>query len=103
MSVPELSETNVLSVFRPLMICWIAGLSILHANLIYGQSEATPLASSQASAAGSDSTEGEWIQLFTGRDINDWIVKLSHHDVNYNYQDTFRLPRRRRTAQGPLR
>lgn len=36
-------------------------------------------------------TDGEWIQLFNGKDINDWIVKLNHHELNDNYRDTFRV------------
>lgn len=35
--------------------------------------------------------DGEWIQLFNGKDIDDWIVKLNHHDINDNYGDTFRV------------
>ena len=35
--------------------------------------------------------EGEWIQLFNGKDINDWIVKLNHHEIGDNYGDTFRV------------
>ena len=35
--------------------------------------------------------DGEWIQLFNGKDINDWIVKLNHHELNDNYRDTFRV------------
>lgn len=35
-------------------------------------------------------TSGEWIKLFNGRDINDWIVKIHHHDAGVNYGNTFR-------------
>ena len=35
--------------------------------------------------------DGEWIQLFNGRDIDDWIVKLNHHDIGDNYGNTFRV------------
>jgi len=35
--------------------------------------------------------EGEWIQLFNGKDLDDWIVKLNHHALNENYGDTFRV------------
>jgi hypothetical protein len=33
----------------------------------------------------------EWIQLFNGKDIKDWIVKIHHHDVNVNFGNTFRV------------
>jgi hypothetical protein len=31
-----------------------------------------------------------WIKLFNGRDLNDWIVKIHHHDVGTNFGNTFR-------------
>jgi hypothetical protein len=34
---------------------------------------------------------GKWITLFNGKDINDWIVKIHHHDVGDNYGNTFRV------------
>jgi len=40
---------------------------------------------------GKDAKEGEWIQLFNGRDLNDWIVKINHHTLNENYGNTFRV------------
>ena len=33
----------------------------------------------------------EWVALFNGRDINDWIVKIHHHPVNVNFGNTFRV------------
>lgn len=36
------------------------------------------------------STSDEWIKLFNGRDLNDWIVKIHHHDVGVNFGNTFR-------------
>jgi hypothetical protein len=35
--------------------------------------------------------EREWIQLFNGRDISDWIVKIAGHEVGENYASTFRV------------
>jgi hypothetical protein len=37
------------------------------------------------------SATGKWINLFNGKDINDWIVKIHHHDVGDNYGNTFRV------------
>ncbi len=31
-----------------------------------------------------------WIKLFNGHDINDWIVKVHHHEAGVNYGNTFR-------------
>jgi Domain of Unknown Function (DUF1080) len=33
----------------------------------------------------------EWVQLFNGKDIKDWFVKIHHHEVNVNYGKTFRV------------
>lgn len=35
--------------------------------------------------------EGAWISLFNGKDLNDWIVKIHHHDVGVNFGNTFRV------------
>jgi hypothetical protein len=32
-----------------------------------------------------------WIKLFNGNDINDWIVKIHHHDAGVNFGNTFRV------------
>lgn len=34
---------------------------------------------------------GKWQQLFNGKDIKDWMVKIHHHDVNVNFGNTFRV------------
>ena len=33
----------------------------------------------------------EWQTLFNGKDINDWIVKIHHHEVGDNFGKTFRV------------
>ncbi len=33
----------------------------------------------------------EWIQLFNGRDLSDWIVKFARHDLGENVRNTFRV------------
>ena len=38
----------------------------------------------------SRSTE-EWINLFNGKDIDDWMVKIHHYEVNENHGKTFRV------------
>lgn len=32
-----------------------------------------------------------WINLFNGKDLKDWKVKISKHDLNDNYANTFRV------------
>lgn len=41
--------------------------------------------------SGQGGNAGRWIQLFNGRDIDDWIVKIHHHDAGDNYGNTFRV------------
>ncbi|MGF2411828.1 3-keto-disaccharide hydrolase [Ferruginibacter sp.] len=36
-------------------------------------------------------TEKQWINLFNGKDINDWMVKIQHHQVNENFGNSFRV------------
>jgi hypothetical protein len=38
-----------------------------------------------------NSLKENWISLFNGKDINNWIVKIHHHDVGINYGETFRV------------
>jgi hypothetical protein len=32
----------------------------------------------------------KWIKLFNGKDLNEWVVKIYHHETGDNYQNTFR-------------
>ena len=38
-----------------------------------------------------DPEKREWIPLFNGRDLSDWIVKFTKHDLGENLNDTFRV------------
>jgi hypothetical protein len=33
----------------------------------------------------------EWVDLFNGKDIKDWNVKINHHEIGDNYANTFRV------------
>lgn len=35
--------------------------------------------------------EGEWIQLFNGKNLDGWTPKIRHHELGDNYKDTFRV------------
>ena len=37
------------------------------------------------------SPKEEWIQLFNGKDINDWTIKIAKHEVGENFNNTFRV------------
>ena len=36
-------------------------------------------------------TSGNWIQLFNGKDLNNWTVKIKDHAINENFGNTFRV------------
>ncbi|WP_132055612.1 3-keto-disaccharide hydrolase [Pseudocnuella soli] len=48
------------------------------------KSATTPVA-----AATTNSAAG-WVPLFNGKDINDWTVKIHHHETGVNFGNTFR-------------
>ncbi len=33
----------------------------------------------------------QWVKLFNGKDLNDWTVKIHHHEVGVNFGNTFRV------------
>jgi hypothetical protein len=35
--------------------------------------------------------EEEWITLFNGKDLNDWIPKINHYNAGENFGNTFRI------------
>ncbi|HLT06036.1 MAG TPA: DUF1080 domain-containing protein [Cyclobacteriaceae bacterium] len=57
------------------------GLALLACNSNNPQSKATEEKESQ----------GEWIQLFNGEDLDDWTVKIAKHELNDNFGNTFRV------------
>lgn len=36
-------------------------------------------------------SSGKWVQLFNGKDLNDWQVKITGYPLNENYGNTFRV------------
>jgi len=36
-------------------------------------------------------TKPEWIQLFNGKDLNNWDIKIAGYELNSNYNNTFRI------------
>jgi len=41
--------------------------------------------------AGCSAGRGDWIQLFNGEDLSGWDIKISGHELNDNYRNTFRV------------
>lgn len=48
-------------------------------------------ASAQTSADQTPADKREWIQLFNGRDLEGWDVKITGRDLNDNFGNTFRV------------
>ena len=46
---------------------------------------------SAAACTQSSPDQEQWISLFNGRDLDDWIVKIRKHPVGDNYANTFRI------------
>lgn len=42
-------------------------------------------------AAQQHSSKEKWVWLFNGKDINDWVPKINHHETGENYGNTFRV------------
>src|SRR5262245_58865515 len=52
--------------------------------------------------------QGEWLQLFNGKDLDGWTPKIRGHELGDNYADTFRVEDgvikvRYNKYQGPFR
>lgn len=45
----------------------------------------------ESGAVANDPNQEEWIQLFNGKDLTDWRVKLAGHELGDNYKNTFRV------------
>lgn len=44
-----------------------------------------------ATSIESEENLGEWIQLFNGKDLDDWKIKISKHELGDNFANTFRV------------
>ncbi len=39
----------------------------------------------------STAQSGKWVELFNGKDLKNWVVKITDHPLNDNYGNTFRV------------
>ena len=62
----------------PVLLLLSAGLMACNAN-------------SNQTAQVDQEPQGEWIQLFNGKDLDDWTVKIAKHELNDNFGNTFRV------------
>lgn len=49
------------------------------------------LVSNLSAYAQGNPSDGDWISLFNGKDLNDWDIKIKGHPLNDNYKNTFRV------------
>lgn len=42
-------------------------------------------------AQANDPNKEEWVQLFNGKDLKDWRIKINGYDLNDNFANTFRV------------
>lgn len=49
------------------------------------------LLSAAGALAQNDPDQKEWIQLFNGKDLKNWAVKITGHELNDNFGNTFRV------------
>ena len=47
--------------------------------------------SSGPRASVSSAPRADWVQMFNGRDLSGWDVKFAKHELNDNFNDTFRV------------
>jgi len=56
-----------------------------------GRARLTAALALLAAACSAGPADEEWIELFNGRDIDDWIVKIRGYPAGENFADTFRV------------
>lgn len=44
-----------------------------------------------AEKSAENQVEENWIQLFNGKDLNDWQIKFTGYELGYNFNNTFRV------------
>ena len=49
------------------------------------------LMSTMGAAGQENSSEGGWITLFNGKDLDGWKIKIAGHELDDNYKNTFRV------------
>jgi len=49
------------------------------------------LMAAENAAAQNDPDKKDWIQLFNGKDLRDWDIKITGYDLNDNFGNTFRV------------
>ena len=74
------------------LTAWLISIVVMAEPSVAAETSATAESAAASPAAAASSAIGEaWIQLFNGRDLNDWVVKIKSYDLGDNHGDTFRV------------
>ncbi len=60
-------------------------------TLIIAAALATVVSACTNAQQSTTTPEPAWVQLFNGKDLNNWTVKIAKHEVGENYANTFRV------------
>ena len=71
----RVADTEIMNPGRILLSLFIVACMLLASGTSFSQS----------------ADDEEWITLFNGQDLDDWIPKISHHPVGVNFANTFRV------------
>jgi len=66
----------------------LGGVTVAIAFVLSGASR--PVAQ-RAGVPAAEPNRQDWIQLFNGRDLNDWTPKFAKHELGENFRNTFRV------------
>jgi hypothetical protein len=69
---------------------WAWMLVVVVAPLV-AQDAAKPAEATKDKPADAKAEEGEWIQLFNGKNLDGWTPKIRYHELGENWNDTFRV------------
>jgi hypothetical protein len=64
---------------------------LLMLSVIISACNTTPKTNQSANQVEEKSADENWIQLFNGKDINDWDIKFKGHELGENIRNTFRV------------
>ena len=83
--------TSLFSFLMRNMLLAVSVLSLISFPCIVSSCLTTPQWSIAAAQAENDPDKKEWVQLFNGKDLKGWDVKITGYDLNDNFGDTFRV------------
>jgi hypothetical protein len=68
-----------------------AKIVLLIAAVFFSACNSKPKSEQSEEKAATAKTEENWIQLFNGKDLNDWQIKFTGYELGENFNNTFRV------------